>query len=248
MNELIKITEKNGTQLVDARELHAFLESKQEFANWIKNRIEKYGFTEDQDYVSFDKIIKRETGASIKIEYGLTLEMAKELSMVENNEKGSKARKYFIEVEKKSRTNVLDFTDPKTVLQLAQNWADEQNKRIEAEKRIKLLEPQARLMQQVLDTDDKIDIGQAAKILELPFGRNTLFQELRERGIFFKSKNEPKQEYIDRGYFQLKEKFIERDKHEGFVVIKVLVTQKGLEFISKLFEVVPAVKQLAVFE
>ena len=74
--------------------------------------------------------------------------MAKELSMVENNEKGSKARKYFIEVEKKSRTNVLDFTDPKTVLQLAQNWADEQNKRIEAEKRIKLLEPKARLMQQ----------------------------------------------------------------------------------------------------
>lgn len=90
----------------------------------------------------------------------------------------------------------------------------------------------------VFDCDEKIDVGQAAKILELPFGRNTLFKKLREKGIFFKSKNEPKQEYINRGYFQLKQKWIEPNAHEGFSVTKVLITQKGLGFLSKIFEIV----------
>ena len=103
----------------------------------------------------------------------------------------------------------------------------------------------AELMDKVLDTDQKIDVGQSAKILGLPFGRNTLFQKLREKGIFFCNRNEPKQEYINRGYFELKEKFIERNSHDGFTVIKVLVTQKGLDFIARLFEVVPSVKRQA---
>ncbi|MEM1138109.1 MAG: antA/AntB antirepressor family protein [Bacteroidota bacterium] len=95
--ELIKIYQGN---LVDARELHNFLGSKQEFANWIRNRIKRYGFEEGQDYTSFDKFIKREKGGSKRTEYALTLNMAKELAMVENNEKGRQARRYFIEAEK----------------------------------------------------------------------------------------------------------------------------------------------------
>jgi anti-repressor protein len=63
------------------------LESKQEFDNWIKSRIDKFDFVENQDYVSLHKIMKRENGASTRIEYGLKIEMAKELAMVENNEK-----------------------------------------------------------------------------------------------------------------------------------------------------------------
>lgn len=141
--------------------------------------------------------------------------------------------------------NVVDFSNPNTILQLAQNWAEEQNKRIAAEKTIKMLQPKADLMDKVLDADEKIDIGQAAKILELPFGRNTMFEKLREMGIFFKNRNEPKQIYIEKGYFQLKEKFIERSNHEGFVVIKVLVTQKGLEFLANLFKANPQTKLMA---
>lgn len=80
-----------------------FLESKQDFLNWIKNRIEKYGFVENQDYCSFNKIIEREVGATTRVEYDLSVDMAKELSMVENNEKGRLARKYFIECEKIAR-------------------------------------------------------------------------------------------------------------------------------------------------
>lgn len=108
-----------------------------------------------------------------------------------------------------------------------------------------ILEPKAELMDKIMDTDQKIDIGQAAKILQLPFGRNTLFQKLREKGVFFSNRNEPKQEYIKRGYFDMKEKWIERDNHDGFMVVKVLVTQKGLDFIAKLFEVIKTPKQLA---
>jgi len=100
MNELIKIQQHNNKSVVSARELHFFLESKQEFANWIKNRISKYGLIENQDYVLIDKVIKNQTGRPI-IEYALTIDAAKELSMVEGNAKGKQARQYFIETEKK---------------------------------------------------------------------------------------------------------------------------------------------------
>jgi len=103
MNELVRITENNGKSLVEARELHQFLESKQEFVNWIKKRIDEYGFVEGQDFTSFDKIIKREKGATTLKEYSLSLDMAKELAMVERSDKGRKARQYFIEVEKRYR-------------------------------------------------------------------------------------------------------------------------------------------------
>lgn len=107
------------------------------------------------------------------------------------------------------------------------------------------LRPKADFMDKVMDADERIDIGQSAKILNLPFGRNTLFQKLREIGVFFKNKNEPKQEYVKRGYFVLKEKWIDRNNHDGFMVLKVLVTQKGLEFLANLFKVVEKPKEIA---
>jgi prophage antirepressor-like protein len=134
--------------------------------------------------------------------------------------------------------------NPDTIIQLATNLKEERQKRLEAEKQISVLKPKADLMNKVMDCDQKIDIGQAAKILGLSFGRNTLFVRLREKGIFFKNRNEPKQEYIERGYFDLKEKWIDREHHDGFMVVKVLVTQKGLDFIAKLFEVVPDKKSM----
>lgn len=97
IKSLIPIEERNGQKAVSARMLHTFLESKQEFANWIKNRIDKYGFVENTDYVSFDNVIKRENGATVRKEYALSISMAKELSMVEGNERGKQARRYFEE-------------------------------------------------------------------------------------------------------------------------------------------------------
>lgn len=72
-------------------------------------------------------------------------------------------------------------------------------------------------------------------ILGLPFGRNTLFKKLREAGVLFANRNEPKQKYIDAGYFEIKEKPIPRENHPGFVVMVVLCTQKGLAYINHLF-------------
>lgn len=97
MNELIKIVRTNEKETVNARDLHGFLENKRQFADWIKQRVEQYDFKEGLDFVSVSQIC--ENGGR-KNEYFVSLEMAKELSMVENNEKGKIARKYFIECEK----------------------------------------------------------------------------------------------------------------------------------------------------
>ncbi|HEB8470585.1 TPA: antA/AntB antirepressor family protein [Campylobacter jejuni] len=81
----------------NAREIFQFLNSEQEYANWIKNRISHYDFIENQDYI----IELVYTKGRPRKEYYVTLDMAKELCMVENNEKGRQARRYFIECEKR---------------------------------------------------------------------------------------------------------------------------------------------------
>ena len=105
MNELIKLNEveinNEIVQTVNARELYEFLESRQEFANWIKSRIADFGFIDDQDFLTI--LSKTPNGGRPSREYFITLDMAKELSMVERNDKGKQARRYFIECEKKLR-------------------------------------------------------------------------------------------------------------------------------------------------
>lgn len=94
MNELIKI---NNDGLVSGRELHEFLEVKSRFNDWVNNKISKYSFEENNDYT---KILVQCVRGQNEYDYALTLDTAKELSMVENNEKGKEARKYFIKCEK----------------------------------------------------------------------------------------------------------------------------------------------------
>jgi len=239
MTELIKIHPWKGKNVVSARDLHAFLESKRDFSNWMKDRIQKYKLIESQDFTSFNKIVEREKGAATRIEYALTLDIAKHLAMVESNHKGFMARQYFVECEKRyieQVQNKIDLSDPNHVLMITQKWADEHNLRIAAEKKIEVMQPKADLMDKVMDMDDMVDIGQAAKILKLPLGRNKLFVKLREKEIFFKNRNEPMQEYVERGLFVVKQKLITRTSGD-FLVTKTLVTQKGLDFIDKLFNI-----------
>jgi len=86
----------------DARTLHAFLEVGRDFTNWIRARIAKYGFEEKQDFEVFAKTGENPQGGRPVTEYHLTLDMAKELSMVENNPKGREARRYFIAMERQA--------------------------------------------------------------------------------------------------------------------------------------------------
>ncbi|MEI7489374.1 MAG: antA/AntB antirepressor family protein [Chryseobacterium sp.] len=131
--ELVKITEQNGKQVVSARELHAYLESKQDFSTWIKSRIKKYGFIENQDFEVLHNFVEREIGSSKRIEYALTLDCSKEIAMVEGNEKGKQARQYFIEFEKKHKNTLLAFqNDPFIQLRMGQIEQQEQIKQLES--------------------------------------------------------------------------------------------------------------------
>lgn len=114
-------------------------------------------------------------------------------------------------------------------LMLAARKAEELEK---AAKQISMLTPKADFADKAFDTDGKVDIGQAAKILNLGYGRNTLFKRLRKEGVFFANRNEPKQRFVDAGYFELKEQLIPRENHPSFTVMKVFVTQKGLAYIN----------------
>ncbi|EFM8476835.1 antA/AntB antirepressor family protein [Escherichia coli] len=90
------------TLLVNARDLHGFLEVGKDFSNWIRARLNEYGFVENLDYILFSPNLAKTPGRRRK-DYHLTLDTAKELAMVERNEKGRQIRRYFIECEKKLR-------------------------------------------------------------------------------------------------------------------------------------------------
>jgi len=154
MTELIQITTtEQGSKVVSARELHLFLEVKTRFNDWIKNRIIKYGFLEGTDYVEVTKIlesddqggftenlVKPSTGGRPEIDYALTLDMAKELSMVERNPKGKEARQYFIEAERNLKK--LQTASPsveQTLLQQAYALIETQQKQNEQQQQINQL-------------------------------------------------------------------------------------------------------------
>lgn len=126
MNELIKIESRPisgaATQTVNARELHSFLEVQTAFKDWITRRIADYGFTEGQDFCSF---LSESQGGRPAKEYAVCIDMAKELCMVERNEKGKQARRYFIECErlvKESAPALPDFSNPAIA---ARAWAEQ---------------------------------------------------------------------------------------------------------------------------
>ncbi|EOL4972302.1 antA/AntB antirepressor family protein, partial [Escherichia coli] len=95
--------------LVNARDLHSFLGVGRMFAHWVKERIAEYGFVESQDYILIcqNGQTKGRGGDRRSKDYHLTLDTAKELAMVERNEKGRQFRRYFIECEKKLRQSLL---------------------------------------------------------------------------------------------------------------------------------------------
>lgn len=132
----IQQTQTKGANnaLIDARQLHAFLMNKRRFSDWIKQRIAQYDFREGRDYFTDHKIVKRKKGqgASRATEYRLTLNTAKELAIVENNEQGRQARLYFIRCEE-----ALKAIAPDTQAQIAKLW---QESRQEAKKHYRTLD------------------------------------------------------------------------------------------------------------
>ena len=152
MNELIPLQPQtingNAIETVSARELHEFLESKQDFSTWIKNRISEYDFVEHQDFITApQKYGTANGGYATRNEYYVTLDMAKELSMVERNEKGKQARKYFIECEKKL-TQPKPMTQIELIAVIANQMAEQERKSLELDNRLQVVEQKQQQLNQ----------------------------------------------------------------------------------------------------
>lgn len=233
MEEIIKITERDGQSVVNARELHQFLESKQDFSTWIKSRIEKYDFVENQDFVTApQKYGTANGGYSTRIEYALTIDMAKELSMVENNERGRMARKYFIECEKKAKEK-QSFSLPQTFAEALRLAADQQEQLERQQKQLDEQKPKVEFFDAVAESKTAIEMKAVANTLHFKnVGRNKLFAILREKKILM-GNNMPYQRYVDCGYFRTVEQKFSTLDGEVRVSIKTIVYQKGVDFIRK---------------
>lgn len=134
VEEIVNIYENSkGERLINARELHKILENKRKFSDWIKQRIDHYDFIEDIEYIRFHNFVKGDEkgyGNKTQIEYYITIDMAKELCMVENNAIGKKLRKYFIKVEKQYRNIVETPQNIFDVMHIALNQIEENEKRL----------------------------------------------------------------------------------------------------------------------
>lgn len=237
MNEIIKIKEKDGRQAVSARELYKFLEATERFSNWFERQLQ-FGFLEGVDYQGckeFNTLANQEV-----MDYALTIDCAKEISMLQRNERGKQARQYFIEVDKKFRSIQSNFQIPQTyadALLLAANQAkelEEKNKQIEEQA------PKVLFASAIEGSKSSCLIGELAKLITQnghPIGQNRLFQWMRDNGYMGKkgeNYNIPYQQYVEQGLFELKKGV--RSGNEGVLHTTVTpkVTGKGqLYFINK---------------
>lgn len=136
------------------------------------------------------------------------------------------------------------LTRSQQILQKRVEIAEQKIRQLE-EKNAKL-KPKADFAEAAFKAEGKVDIDQAAKILNLGFGRNTLFKKLKEVGVFFKDRNEPKQKYIDAGYFEMTLlPPIHRDSHPDILYQKVLCNPKGLAYINQLFGGKPSDRKIS---
>ena len=240
MNELIKITKnEEGQQLVSARELHDFLGLSKRFSAWFEVYIgnEDYGFIENEDYTSVLSSTVVNNGAERKLQdYAITIEMAKELSMLSRTEKGRQARQYFIACEKKLKQLTIDSYMIQDPIERAKAWIKEEEERKRLREENKKLIPKAEFYDLVANTDDWSSMKEVANILNRGIGSNTLFRILRDKKILItggSNHNYPYQQYINRGYF----KVIETNKVvRGEIKKKTVVSQKGIKFINKVLD------------
>lgn len=232
MEEIIKITEHNGKRAVNARELHQFLESKYQFANWIQERITKYGFVENQDYEVFKENLKNSNGGRPQIEYALSVDMAKELSMVENNEKGRLARKYFIECEKIAREVAMASYQIEDPIKRAERWIEEQKEKKALEAKNLEMQPKAHYFDELVERSLLTGFRDTAK--ELGLKQSEFIKILIDRGYIYrtpKGELRPIAKYTN-DLFELKDfKSISSD-HAG---VRTWITVKGKKVFQLLF-------------
>lgn len=235
MKELIKVTYENDRPAVSARDLHDFLEVKTAYKDWFPRMCE-YGFTSGEDFNPLkiervqnegERVVARTVDDAV-----LTIEMAKEICMIQRNEKGKLARQYFIQLEK-------DWNSPEKVMARALQIAERKIKNLEdkalADK------PKVLFADAVSASHMSILVGDLAKLLRqngVDIGQNRLFKFLREKGYLCgggERYNLPTQRSMDREWFQVKETTINQPDGSIRVTRTVKVTGKGQQYFINLF-------------
>ena len=229
MNELIKMTYNNDRPAVSARDLHDFLEVKTAYKDWFPRMCE-YGFTEGEDFCSF---LSESTGGRPAQDAVLTIDMAKEICMIQRNEKGKQARQYFLQIEK-------DWNSPEKVMARALQIAETKLKTLET--KVAADAPKVLFADAVSASHASILVGELAKLLRQngkEIGQNRLFRWLRENGYLIKRTgsdfNMPTQRSMELGLFSIKETAITHADGTVTVSKTVKVTGKGQQYFVEKF-------------
>nr|DAQ13827.1 MAG TPA: KilAC domain protein [Caudoviricetes sp.] len=232
MQELIALNtvEFDGSeqQTVNARELHEFLENGDKFATWIVDRINQFGFLENQDFVTFSE--NSEKGRPRK-EYALSLDMAKELCMVERNEKGKQARQYFIECERVAKQKLTAQPALPSYSEALRQLADQIDHNKELQEKIEQDKPKVEYCDQIVADNGSMTITKAAKVIGYPPRK---FKDyIRQIGWLYANADTPMQHVITSGYMVLR--YAHWTDNDGNYVEKPYahITAKGMFALYK---------------
>jgi anti-repressor protein len=228
MNELIKINYESDRPTVLARDLHEFLEVKTAYKDWFPRMCE-YGFAEGEDYCSF--LSDRSDGLPGKPRQDaqLTIDMAKEICMLQRNERGKQARQYFLQLERK-------WNSPEAVMSRALRMAEERLERFKAinanlSVQNAIMQPKAEYFDGLCDRESLTGIRETAKLLGLK--QNDFVKWLIDHKYIYRDKRGrlmPYAEHVDSGLFTVKETYNDKTDWTG---VQMLITVKGKERFLK---------------
>lgn len=233
MDELVKVN--FDTQTVSARELHEQLHIGTRFNDWFP-RMTEYGFVEGTDFYS--KMSKTDNGGRPSTDYEISVDMAKQICMIQRTPEGKAVRQYLIDLEKAWNT-------PEQVFARALKMADEKinslkeiNTSLIAEN--KRMKPKEIFADAVATSHTSILIGDLAKLIcqnGYQIGQKRLFEWLRENNFLIKSgssKNMPQQRYVEQGLFEVKESNVQNPDGSVRITRTTKVTGKGqIYFVNK---------------
>lgn len=230
-NVVIPLTENDGVQAVMGRDLHAFLEVKSNYREWFPRMVD-YGFEEGKDYASKNRRVQDSLGREREAtDHIVSLDMAKEISMIQRTDKGKQARQYFIECERRAKQPTINGAEL-TRMELIQIAMNAETERLQLEAKNKELEPKADAYDEFIDASGKYNIGTVAKMFGK--GQNWLFRELRNAGVLISKgamRNTPYQQYMH--HFEVKAHSFERSNGEQGVSYTTYVQPSGIQFIQR---------------
>lgn len=237
MNELLKINYEAEQPTVSARDLHEALEINTRFNDWF-SRMAEYGFENGVDFnLLKNEKVRLEGNREVKrdiMDYQISVDMAKQICMIQRSEKGKQYRQYFIDLEKAWNT-------PEQVMARALKLADRTIDNLKEDNK-KLIEDNERMRPKEIFADavsasnSSILIGDLAKLLRqngVDTGQKRLFEQLRNEGYLMKtgsSRNMPKQKYVENGFFQIKETVISNPDGSVRMTKTTKVTGKGQQY------------------